>query len=175
VKSEKGKDIYINPSKHAASAHAILGCQDCHTAIKDFPHYPAKVARDQCATCHEQEVKSFATSAHARLGESACASCHGSVHELVTAESLAPAKCKECHAEEVKEFADSIHGQAAKNGDRDAPKCVSCHGAIQEVKPASEADPTVARKNLAGTCTKCHSDAGFLSGHQIPVAHRRFH
>jgi len=170
MKSETGKDIYINPSKHAASAHAILGCQDCHTAIKDFPH-PAKLAKVQCATCHEQQAKSFSASAHALLGDSACSSCHGSVHELVTAEALAPAKCKECHAEEAKEFADSIHGQAAKNGDRDAPKCVSCHGAIHGLKSASKADSMVARKNLADTCAKCHSDAGFLSRHQIPVAH----
>ena len=53
----------------------------------------------------------------------------------------------------------------------DAPKCVSCHGSIHEVKAASEPDSTVARKNLADTCAKCHSDAGFLSRHQIPVAH----
>jgi len=133
MKSGSGKDISINASKHAASAHAVLGCQDCHTAIKDFPH-PAKVAKVQCATCHDQEAKNFLTSAHSLLGDSACASCHGSVHELTTTETLAPAKCKECHADEVKEFADSIHGQAAKNGDKDAPKCVSCHGAIHQVK-----------------------------------------
>ena len=170
MKSDKGKDIYINPSKHAASAHAILGCQDCHTSIKDFPH-PTKVAKVQCATCHADEARAFPTSVHSFLGDSACASCHGSVHELTTAETLAPAKCVECHAQEVKEFADSIHGQAAKNGDRDAPKCVSCHGAIHQVKAASEADSTIARKNLADTCAKCHSDAGFLSRHKIPIAH----
>jgi cytochrome b subunit of formate dehydrogenase len=170
MKSDKGKDIYINPTKHASSAHGILGCQDCHTSIKDFPH-PAKVAKVQCITCHDQETKSFATSAHSLLGEAACASCHGSVHELTTTETLAPAKCSECHAGEVKEFAASIHGQAAAKGDHDAPKCVSCHGAIHEVKAASEADSKVARKNLADTCAKCHSDAGFLSRHEIPVAH----
>ena len=43
MKSGKGQNISINPSKHAASAHGVLGCQDCHTSIKDFPH-PAKVA-----------------------------------------------------------------------------------------------------------------------------------
>src|ERR1700739_1364863 len=170
MKSDKGKDIYVNPAKHAASAHGILGCQDCHTDIKDFPH-PAKVAKVLCATCHDSEAKSFVTSAHSLLGDSACASCHGSVHELTTAEKLAPVKCTECHPDEVKQFANSIHGQAAKNGDRDAPKCVSCHGAIHEVKASSEADSTVARKNLADTCAKCHSDAGFLGRHQIPVAH----
>jgi len=170
MKSGKGQNISINPVKHAASAHGVLGCQDCHTSIKDFPH-PAKVPKVQCATCHDQEAKNFATSAHALLGESACATCHGSVHELTTTESLAPGKCAECHADEVKEFTASIHGQAATRGDRDAPKCTSCHGSIHEVKAASEPDATVARKNLADTCAKCHSDAGFLSRHQIPVAH----
>ena len=170
MKSGKGQNISINPVKHAASAHGVLGCQDCHTSIKDFPH-PAKVPKVQCATCHDQEAKNFASSAHALLGESACATCHGSVHELTTTESLAPGKCAECHADEVKEFTASIHGQAATRGDRDAPKCTSCHGSIHEVKAASEPDATVARKNLADTCAKCHSDAGFLSRHQIPVAH----
>jgi formate dehydrogenase gamma subunit len=170
MKSDKGKDIYINPAKHAVSAHAILGCQDCHHAIKDFPH-PATVAKAQCATCHADEVKAYATSAHAILGEAACATCHGSVHELSTAEKLMPVKCGECHTREVKEFQESIHGQAAKNGDADAPKCVSCHGSIHDVKGAGETGSTIAAKQLAETCAKCHSDAGFLSRHKIPVAH----
>jgi len=170
MKSDAGKSISIDPARHAASAHAVLGCQDCHTAIKDFPH-PAKIAKVRCATCHADEAKSFPASAHAILGESACASCHGSVHELTTAEKLIPGKCTECHAEEAKDLASSIHGQAAKNGDPDAPKCVSCHGPIHAVKESSEADATNARKNMADTCAKCHSDAGFLSRHKIPVAH----
>jgi len=170
MKSDKGKDIFVNPARHAASAHAVLGCTDCHTSIKDFPH-PAKMAKVICATCHGDEAKSLAASAHALLGDTACASCHGNVHEIVSADKLAPAKCTECHAQEVKQFADSIHGQAAVRGDPDAPKCDSCHGSIHAVKAASEADSTVAAKNLADTCAKCHSDRGLLSRHQIPVAH----
>lgn len=170
MKSDSGKNISIDAAKHAASAHGILGCKDCHTTIKEFPP-PAKVAKVQCATCHEEEVKNLATSAHALLGENACESCHGNVHELTTAERLMPEKCTECHAEEVKDLASSIHGQAAKNSDPDAPKCVSCHGSIHTVKAASEPDSAVARKNLADTCAKCHSDPAFLSRHMIPLAH----
>ena len=170
MKSDSGKDIAIDATEHAASAHAILGCKDCHTSIKEFPH-PAKVAKVQCATCHADEAKAFPSSAHSILGETACDTCHGSVHELTTAEKLMPAKCAECHAQEVKQFTDSIHGQAAKNGDPDAPKCVSCHGAIHAAKAASETGSMIARRNLADTCAKCHSDAGFLSRHKIPVAH----
>jgi cytochrome b subunit of formate dehydrogenase len=125
----------------------------------------------QCATCHADEAKAFPVSAHSLLGETACASCHGSVHELTTAEKLMPGKCVECHGDEVKALESSIHGQAAKNGDPDAPKCVSCHGTIHAVKGSSEEGSTVARKNMADTCAKCHSDAGFLSRHKIPVAH----
>ncbi|HTR67576.1 MAG TPA: cytochrome b/b6 domain-containing protein [Methylomirabilota bacterium] len=170
MKSDKGRNISINAAKHAASAHAVLACQDCHTSIKDFPH-PAKVAKVECATCHDAEAKGFATSAHSVLSETGCATCHGNVHELTAATNLMPGKCAECHEPELKEFADSIHGQAAKRGDPDAPKCVSCHGEIHSVKPASEPDSAVARKNLADSCAKCHSDAGFLSRHKIPVAH----
>ena len=170
MKSGAGKSISIDPAKHAASAHGVLGCKDCHTDIKEFPH-PTRIVKVQCATCHADEAKSFPASAHSILGESACASCHGSVHELTTAENLIPGKCAECHAQEVKELKSSIHGQAAKNGDPDAPKCVSCHGPIHAVKASSEADSTVARKNLPDTCAKCHSDAGFLSRHKIPVVH----
>src|ERR1700760_4739760 len=91
MKSDKGKSISVDPAKHAASAHAILGCTDCHTSIKEFPH-PAKIARVECATCHTDEAKSFTSSAHSLLGDTACASCHGNVHELTTAEKLAPGK-----------------------------------------------------------------------------------
>src|SRR5215469_8562514 len=147
MKSGKGRDISVNPSKHLAGAHAILGCTDCHTSIKEFPH-AAKITKVQCFSCHDSETKAFTSSVHATLGEDACASCHGSVHELTTTEKLAPAKCAQCHAQEIKEFADSVHGQAATHGDPDAPSCASCHGSIHEVKASSEAGSLVAAKQL---------------------------
>jgi cytochrome b subunit of formate dehydrogenase len=170
MKSSAGKNISIDAAKHAAGAHSVLGCQDCHTFIKEFPH-PNKIAKVRCATCHDQEVKEFTGSAHAALGENACAVCHGNVHELTTAEKLMPARCHECHSDEIKALAESIHGQAANNGDPDAPKCTSCHGSIHAVTSASEPISAIALRNLPTTCSKCHSNAGFLSRHKIPVAH----
>ncbi len=170
MKSDKGKNIAVDPAKHAASSHAILACTDCHADIKDFPH-PARIAKVQCKMCHEDVVKSFSTSVHSLLGDSGCSNCHGSAHELTAGDSLLPKKCTECHAQEVAEFDSSIHGAAAKSGDPDAPKCFSCHGSMHEIKAASEPESLVAGKKLADTCAKCHSDAGFLSRHKIPVAH----
>src|SRR5664279_1378821 len=68
MKSDKGKNIAVDPAKHAASSHGILGCTDCHTDIKDFPH-AAHIAKVQCKTCHEDVVKSFNASVHSLLGD----------------------------------------------------------------------------------------------------------
>jgi len=168
--STSGKSISIDPAKHVASVHGTLGCNDCHTTIKDFPH-PDKVAKVQCSTCHSGEASHVTGSIHAALGDGACQSCHGDPHEVAAAIQTAPAKCAQCHADEVKEFRKSIHGQASAAGDPDAPNCLSCHGSVHEIQSSSEATSPVAKKNLPDTCAGCHSNREFLSRHKIPFAH----
>ena len=168
--SSAGKSISIDPTKHAASVHGTLGCIDCHSQIKDFPH-PAKVAKVQCLSCHSDEASHVAGSIHAALGEEACQSCHGNPHEVAVATQIAPAKCAQCHADEVKEFRKSIHGQAAASGDPDAPTCMSCHGAVHQIQSSGETSSLVTKKNLPDTCASCHSNPQFLSRHKIPFAH----
>jgi cytochrome b subunit of formate dehydrogenase/DnaJ-class molecular chaperone len=168
-KSEKGRDISIRPEAHAGSAHGILACKDCHTAIKDFPH-PAKIPKVQCATCHAEESTAVPRSVHLVLGEQACASCHGNVHEIA-ATKLAPARCSECHRQEVQEFAESAHGRAAKAGDPDAPTCESCHGPVHAIHGSTEPATPLAKQQMAATCAKCHSNPNFLARHKMPIAH----
>ena len=168
--SSTGKSIFVDPARHAASLHGVLACNDCHATIKDYPH-PAKVTKVQCATCHADEAAAMPNSIHSVLGEQACQSCHGNAHEVRAATDLAPRKCAECHADEVKAFGESIHGQAAAKGDPDAPKCVSCHGPVHQIKTAGDDTASVAKKNLPDTCASCHSNKDFLSRHNIPFAH----
>ena len=168
--SGSGKSISIDPVKHAASVHGILGCQDCHATIKDYPH-PAKVAKVQCSTCHADEASHVPNSVHSALGEAACLSCHGDPHEVAETARMVPAKCAQCHADEVKEFKESVHGKAAAAGDPDAPNCGSCHGAVHRIQMSSDAGALVAKKNLPDTCASCHASQQFLSRHKIPFAH----
>lgn len=170
MKSEKGKDISIRPAEHVASAHGVLGCRDCHTTIKDFPH-PAKIAKVLCASCHAEESSSIPNSIHAGSGEQTCASCHGNVHEVSAASKLMPARCVECHQAEVAAFAASAHGRAAKAGDPDAPTCLSCHGPIHAIRSSTDAAAPVAKQQQAATCAKCHGNADFLARHKMPLAH----
>lgn len=169
MKSDAGRSISIDPAKHVVSVHGTLGCTDCHTDIKDFPH-PSKRAKVQCATCHDDEATHAKASIHGAVDVS-CQSCHGDPHEVAAAAQTAPAKCAQCHADEVKEFHQSIHGQAAAKGDPDAPNCMSCHGPVHQIQASSEAASTVAKKNLPDTCAACHSNQQFLSRHKIPFAH----
>ena len=168
--SASGKTISIDPAKHAASVHGILGCTDCHTTLKDFPH-PDKIAKVQCSTCHTEEASHVAGSIHGALGDGACQSCHGDPHEVAAAAQTAPTKCAQCHADEVKDFRQSIHGKAAAAGDPDAPNCGSCHGSVHQIQVSSDAASPVAKKNLPDTCASCHSNQQFLSRHKIPFAH----
>jgi hypothetical protein len=136
MKSDKGKSLSIDPAKHAASVHGILGCTDCHATIKEYPH-PARIPKIQCSTCHAHEASHVPNSVHAAV-DVTCISCHGDPHEVAAAAQTAPAKCAECHADEVKEFRQSIHGQAAAAGDSDAPNCMSCHGSVHEIQASND-------------------------------------
>jgi cytochrome b subunit of formate dehydrogenase len=170
MKSEKGQNISISPEAQARSAHAILGCSDCHTGIKDYPH-PAKIVKVQCASCHSEESAAVPRSIHGTLGAAACASCHGNVHEVSAAATLAPVKCAECHPSAVKDFFESAHGKAAKSNDPDAPSCASCHGAVHILHSVGEPNGPLSKARMAATCAKCHGRQEFLARHKMPIAH----
>ena len=167
--SASGKSISLDPAKHVASVHGILGCTDCHATIKDFPH-PNKVTKVECSTCHADEASHAPTSVHG-AADVTCQSCHGNAHEISAPAQLVPNKCAQCHADEAKDLRQSIHGQAAAAGDPDAPTCLSCHGDVHQIQMSSDGTSRVAKKNLPDTCASCHSNQQFLSRHKIPFAH----
>ncbi len=169
MKSDSGKNISVDPTRHVESVHGILGCTDCHTDIKDFPH-PAKRIKVQCSTCHADEATQAPASVHGAV-DVTCASCHGDPHEVAAPAKLVPEKCAQCHADELKQLHQSIHGQAAAAGDPDAPNCISCHGPVHQIQSSSDPTSRVAKKNLPDTCAACHSNPQFLSRHKIPFAH----
>jgi cytochrome b subunit of formate dehydrogenase len=172
LKAPDGRSVFVDAAKHKASVHSILGCTDCHTDIKGYPH-PEHVAKVSCATCHADEMSDMGKGVHSILGNGidACTACHGPAHYAKPAATLIPQLCSQCHSDEVKGFLSSVHGQAAKNGDPQAPNCESCHGAIHKILSAQDPGSPVAKKNLPDTCAACHSNPKFLAAHQIPFAH----
>src|SRR5450759_252709 len=128
--------VGVRPELFAKSVHGKLNCVDCHADITDATH-PSKLAPAQCASCHEQAVKQYATSIHGmshKMGASdaaSCASCHGT-HDMVPVKQAdspvfklnLPNTCGSCHdnakltteyrmgkTEAAGHYLDSIHGQ----------------------------------------------------------------
>lgn len=170
LKSEKGRSVYVDSAKHKESVHADVSCTTCHAGIKEFPHQQ-KIARVNCATCHEEAASDLRRGIHSALGAESCASCHGSAHSAKPASTLTPQQCAQCHADEVKEFLTSVHAVSAKRGDSASPVCQTCHGQAHKIVAGQDPASPVAKKNLPDTCGSCHSNPDFLAKHNIPFAH----
>ncbi len=192
TRAGKTVPLYIDGKKFAASVHAGFGCTGCHADLegKDFPHdTPAPV---KCGTCHDSEQQQHARSLHGRAiarGDALaprCVNCHGN-HDIVPVRdprsAVAPLKipfvCGQCHREGtavsrnrpipqdniLENYSESIHGEALlKKGLSVAPTCATCH-TPHLILPHTDPASSINRKNIAATCTKCHS--------QIETVHRK--
>jgi len=193
--TRKGRTIsvFVDERKFVSSVHGSLTCVSCHADLagKEFPHDEG-LASVACGTCHAPEQELHVKSLHGRAisrGDPLaphCKDCHGT-HDILSekdprssvAKLKVPFLCGKCHQEGtpvtrrrvihqdhiLENFSESIHGEGLlKKGLIVAPNCASCHTAhsiLAHTDPAS----SIARKNIARTCTQCHA--------QIETVHRK--
>jgi len=182
VVKKKGRDIEIlRPAAFTKSVHGKLSCTDCHAGISETPH-ESKLPPAQCASCHANAAKEFATSIHGvshALGKSdaaTCASCHGT-HEILPVKDRnspvyklnLPGTCAKCHenarmnaeyrmktTDAARSYVDGIHGQALmQKGLIVAPGCNDCHG-THSIKRGIDQSSSTNHRNIASTCGHCH-------------------
>jgi uncharacterized protein with PIN domain len=191
----KGRTVslYVREKAFAGSVHGTLQCVSCHADLagKELPH-EAPLAKVSCGECHGAEAKQHAASLHGqalrrgdRLAPS-CTSCHG-VHDIKGTKDpsspVSPLKvpftCGKCHQEGapvqreraihqdhiLENYSESIHGEGLlKKGLIVAANCASCHTA-HNILPHTDPLSSIARANIARTCTTCHA--------QIEQVHRK--
>jgi len=155
MKSESGKSLHVDAAKHKGSVHGELGCTTCHEGVKGFPH-SKPMRKPTCTTCHDQAGAQLPQSAHSMLGKDACVSCHGSAHEVQKAETVVPQRCSACHDDAVHGFEQSVHAIGRKDGNKDTPTCLACHGSPHQILPSSDPKSPVYHANVPGTCATCH-------------------
>jgi uncharacterized protein with PIN domain len=192
TRAGKTVSLYVDGKKFATSVHGSFGCTGCHADLegKELPHEtPARV---KCGTCHATEQEQHARSLHGKAvarGDPLaprCVNCHGN-HDIYPVKdprsAVTPLKvpfvCGQCHREGtpvqrnrpilqdniLENYSESIHGEALlKKGLSVAPTCATCHTA-HLILPHTDPASSIARRNIAATCTKCHS--------QIEVVHRK--
>ena len=185
IKEENGQQIslHVDEGHFKSSIHgSMFVCTDCHKDVKGFPHDPAP-AKVDCATCHEQEVKAYASSLHAiarqngNLRAATCLDCHGNIHEVLPSSDPnsrvnhlnIPKTCGSCHGQKFVmqssglsaapfvSYQESVHGKAVAAGSEKAAVCTDCHGAHDILSPG---DPksSIFKFNVPGTCAKCHDN-----------------
>ncbi|MFI5112973.1 MAG: cytochrome c3 family protein [Terriglobales bacterium] len=185
--------LFVEAKKFSSSIHGSLSCTNCHADLegKDLPH-ETPLKRVDCGTCHGEEAKQHAKSLHGRAvahGDPLaprCASCHGNHDILPVKDPRSPVSplnvpftCGKCHREGtpvqtqrkieqhniIENYAESMHGEALlKKGLIVAANCASCHTA-HNILPHTDPSSSIARANIAKTCTKCHA--------QIEAVHRK--
>ncbi|MGO9273847.1 MAG: hypothetical protein ACLQOO_27005 [Terriglobia bacterium] len=99
-----------------------------------------------------------------------CTACHSDLDgkQFPHPEKLQPVDCGTCHADEKQQYAASLHGQAAKRGDRLAPRCTDCHGSHNILRPSDPGSPT-AITEIPRLCGSCHHEGSPVQmTHDIP-------
>ncbi len=176
------------------SPHAELECSACHAdlaGVKEFPH-SEKLKPVDCGSCHSDEQAKYASSLHGQAtarGDKlapTCKTCHAthnvrrpSAQGSPTSVMEIPNLCGQCHKEGTTvsltrqipqtnilgNYMDSIHGAGLyQKGLTVTAVCTSCHTAHQ-VLPHTDPKSSIAKQNIAATCTKCHA--------QIETVHRK--
>jgi Cytochrome c7 and related cytochrome c len=176
--------LFVDNKKFSPSVHGSLSCTSCHADLegKDIPH-STPLKKVNCGTCHSEEQEQHARSLHGKAiarGDALaprCTDCHGN-HEILKVKdprsAVAPLKvpfvCGRCHREGtpvqmnrnieqhniIENYSESIHGEGLlKKGLIVAPNCASCH-TPHSILPHTDPKSSIARRNIAATCTKCH-------------------
>lgn len=180
------RNLYIDENIIKNSIHKDLDCISCHTSLEksDFPH-PPKLPSVNCGVCHEREGKEYVESLHGKALKKGdplapnCKDCHG-FHDILSTKdpnsNVTPIKipflCGRCHKEGapvqlqreipqhriLENYTESIHGEGLlKKGLIVSATCTSCHSA-HHILPHTDPESTIARQNIAKTCSKCHAE-----------------
>lgn len=162
------------------SAAAQNSCLDCHSVLDP----PLKVTNEQSAA-----------DIHIQKGLT-CASCHGGDPNSDDENAMSkkngfrgkiarkdvPALCGKCHSDadfmrkynpslrtdQFSQYQTSVHGKLLAKGDTKVAVCIDCHS-VHGIRPPSDTLSTVHPLNVATTCSRCHADATYMKGHNIPT------
>jgi hypothetical protein len=178
--------MYVSEKEFSGSVHASLSCTSCHLDLAgvEFPH-TEEVEPVDCGICHTAEQEQHQSSLHGKAvahGDPLaprCKDCHGS-HGILPARDprspVTPLKvpylCGRCHQEGspvtrqrvihqdhiLENYSESIHGEGLlRKGLIVAPTCASCH-TPHSILPHTDPASSIARANIAKTCTQCHAE-----------------
>jgi len=171
-----------------ASAQTDTSCEVCHAnpdmfgteqaaIVEGFGHDIHKVAGISCQDCHGGNPDPALAEDPAGAMDP---DFRANPYRGAPKRTEIPAFCGKCHSDpdymrqfrpdlrvdQVQEYWTSRHGKALKNGDGKVATCVDCHG-VHGIRSASDPLSRVFPKNVAETCSHCHSDPDRMDGYRL--------
>jgi len=121
------------------------------------------LTNDDCLGCHGDFIQTeiFSATVH---GGNGCVSCHKEAGAAKDEHPvpMSPVNCGGCHERVAAVHAQSMHGKAVKKGDKEAPKCHSCHSKHEIFRPTDPRSSTYPL-NIPATCGRCHQEGSSMT------------
>ncbi|MGE5399090.1 MAG: cytochrome c3 family protein [Ignavibacteriales bacterium] len=182
-----------------AVAPNCTDCHGEHTIqlIKDTPLGKAG-EKDLCFNCHVKNpevvkltgkssaaVMNYENSAHfialknGNTNAPSCSDCHtghtmktstdpkSNTNKMNIANSCG--KADGCHAAIATKYRESVHGVAVKNGVKDAPSCINCHGNHQIFEKTNPRSTVAQGKQVVMLCSSCHANVKLSEKYGLPT------
>jgi hypothetical protein len=159
---------------------AVLSLQAQKTHSPSSPNAACLACHSSAATASRLKINEnhLPASVHSAL---LCTDCHafkpGEMQgEVPHQKVIPPPDCtSSCHRQEPQgqpglnplSYRDSVHGRAyLERGVGEVAKCWDCHGK-HNIRPFTDPESTVYRKNIPQTCTACHEDMAVVVKYHI--------
>ncbi|MDO8549217.1 MAG: cytochrome c3 family protein, partial [Ignavibacteria bacterium] len=192
TRNGKTISVFVNEKKLSSSVHSDIDCISCHIDLEGIDVHDEDVEKAKCNLCHDEIQAKYDLSLHGKAFAKGdrlapiCQNCHGS-HDIIPVKNSKskvapiniPGLCGQCHKEGspvqlqrnipqthiLENYSESIHGEGLlKKGLIVTATCASCHTA-HDILPHTDPKSSIARKNIANTCAKCHAE--------IELVHRK--
>lgn len=171
--------IFLNTTSYSQTS-----CIECHKQLDDSLKQPVdEMAGDihakndiTCVSCHggNADLK-FADAQEAAMDPKKgyigiplrlnipklCAKCHSDASYIRTFNPNLP-------TDQYQRYLTSQHGMQLIKGDKKVAICTDCHG-IHLIQAGNVANSKVYPNNIPKTCAKCHSNAEYMQGYNLPV------
>ncbi len=137
--------------KDDAHVAAGLGCADCHGGN------PAKEDMDEAMS----EAEGFIGAPSRQETPAFCGRCHSSPDVMRKFNPSLP-------TDQEAQYRTSVHGKQLARGDNRVATCTNCHG-VHPVRSVADVKSPVNRLNVPLTCARCHANAIYMKGYDIPT------
>lgn len=168
------------PVANTVTAQKKDSCIECHSQMEGALAEPVQLMKDDihktrglsCVDCHGGDAtqddpvramdprKGFIARPKPSAVPGFCGKCHSDAEFI---KKFTPS----LRVDQEREYFTSVHGKLLKRGDQKVATCISCHGS-HGVRAITDPKSAVYPPNVAETCAKCHANADYMSGYNIP-------